>query len=121
METRRMRSTFRACSAGALLLSLAAGGCSDFVVGCPDDLQFRTTPTTRTIRVGEAFTASAEARGCGGTKRLDDVWTWRAADSVVVRVDSLAGRITGRAPGMTFVTPTGRRYGSGVPVAVTVQ
>jgi len=114
------RLRYYAWRAGAVLLA-AASGCREFTAACPDDLRFRTTPSTRTLRVGEAFTASAEAFGCAGTRRLDEVWTWRAADAAVVRVDSLTGRITGVAAGRTLVTPVGRRYGSGEPLEATVR
>ncbi len=105
------------------LMAIAAVGCSDPVVArnCPSDLRMGTTPVTRTLRVGEAFTATASALGCGGTEQLQESWTWRADDAAVVTVDSLSGRITGRASGSARVTPTGRRYGPGVPVTVTVQ
>ncbi len=43
------------------------------------------------------------------------------APASLVSVDSLSGRIVGRAAGATRVTPTGGRFGTGKAVMVTVQ
>ena len=103
--------------------ALCAGlsGCNTPTV-CPSDLRLHVSPAERTIAVGESFTATAEALGCGGTRRLSEAWVWRVADTAVVRVDSLSGRITGRAPGSAFVEAHGRTYGYlGAGVQDTVQ
>jgi hypothetical protein len=106
-----------------LLVVWAAGllGCQDTMV-CPSDLQMRVTPSERTIAVGESFTATAEALGCGGTQRLEETWTWGTRDTAIVAVEPASGRITGRAPGAAFVGVRGERYGNlGVGVQVIVR
>ena len=105
-----------------LLVTGAAGvlGCREATV-CPSDLRVRVTPAERTVAIGESFTPSAEALGCGGTERLPETWRWATADTGVVAVDSLTGRTTGRAPGVAFVRARGRTYGlSDAGVRVTV-
>jgi hypothetical protein len=85
-------------------------------------LRFGVVPAERVLGVGETFTATAEAYGCLGSKRLTETWVWRTADTAVVAVDSLAGRITGRAPGVALVGVRGRTYGDvGMGVRVTVR
>lgn len=88
---------------------------------CSADLSLRLTPSERTISVGESFTPEATFFGCGGDRRLEDVITWAADDLGIVSVDPKTGRTTGRAPGQTFVTPTGERYGKLASVRVTVR
>ena len=113
------RRTAPLLMAGAVALL----GCREATV-CPADLRVRVTPADRTVAVGESFTATAEAFGCGGTERLPETWVWTTVDVDVdvVEVDSLTGRITGRMPGTAFVGVRGRTYGpSGAGVRVTVQ
>jgi hypothetical protein len=88
--------------------------------GCKADLQMRLSPLERTLAVGESFTPSARFFGCGGTEPLNDVVTWTAQDTSIVRVDLATGRTTGLAQGTTFVVPSGRRYGTVGSVRVTV-
>lgn len=108
----------------ALLVALGtagAVGCRESTV-CPADLQLRVTPAERTLAVGESFTPTAEAFGCGGTRRVDEVWTWETADTDIVSVDPLTGRTTGQAPGTAVVRARGRTYGlAGNGVRVTVH
>ena len=116
-----MPHAFNAFVLGLTSVALAACSSSSPVsTVCPSDLRFEVTPSTRTVRVGEQFTAHATAFGCAGTERLSDAWVWHALDTTVVRVDSLAGTISGRAVGSTLVFPTGRQYGRGQAVQVTV-
>jgi hypothetical protein len=115
---RGVRSCLFAAAASAA--TLAACRAEPAVESCTDDLVLGVSPAERTIRVGETFTADAGALGCGGRHRLTDSWTWRAADSAVVGVDSVSGAITGRAVGETTVSPTGRKYGRNGDVRVTV-
>lgn len=107
-------------SVGAILLGLVTG-CS-LVAPCgTDDLSFRVVPTSQAVTIGESFTPSAEFRGCRGRKLLDDTITWSATDTTVVRIDSVSGRVTGRAAGVTEVHPRGAKYGPMPPISVTVQ
>ena len=118
-----MSASFGRRRTAPLLVIWTAGllACQDTTV-CPADLRMRVTPAERTIAVGESFTATAEALGCGGTRRLEETWTWGTEDTAVVTVESTSGRITGRAPGAAFVGVRGQRYGSlGAGVRVTVQ
>jgi uncharacterized protein YjdB len=109
---------FRAFSV-ALLLSLT--GCS-LVSPCgTDELSFRVTPTSQAVSVGESFTPVAEFRGCGGKRHLDDTITWSAADTNIVQVNAVTGRVTGRALGVTEVQARGVIYGSLPAIAVNVK
>jgi hypothetical protein len=70
---------------------------------CTDELGMRPDPAERTIRPGESFVAGLELSSCGGRKRWRPVVIWRAEDTLVVTVDSLSGRVTGRAAGQTYL------------------
>ena len=78
---------------------------------CPDDLYSRVEPDPQTVRVGESYVAVASAWGCGRTKRLTDDWRYFVVDTAIARVDSITGRVTGRAPGSTDVGARGAFYG----------
>ena len=105
----------------AVCMASGALGCRESTI-CPEDLQVRVTPVERTIAVGESFTPSAQAFGCGGTRRLSDTWTWDTEDTEVVTVDPPSGRTTGRAPGTACVRARGEKYGVlGAGVHVTVR
>jgi hypothetical protein len=106
-----------------VVLSLLAGllgGCTPFTA-CTDDLRQRLDPTSATLDVGETVQARAEFLGCGGSKRLTDEITWSSADPAIASVEATTGRITGRSPGTTTVTPSGARYGAIGHVPVTVR
>lgn len=107
-------------SIGSLALG-ALTGCHALGMDCTDDLQFRVTPTARTVAIGESFTPSAEFRGCRGSKHLEDTIRWSATDTTFVRVDSVSGQITGRAKGTTQVQARGAKYGQMPPITVTVE
>ena len=75
-------------------------------------------------RLGRAISA-IDANPIRGTT-LSGPYTRRdalmhIAPASLVSVDSLSGRIVGRAAGATRVTPTGGRFGTGKAVTVTVQ
>ena len=105
---------------GLLLLCGALSGCTP-IMGCTDDLQQRLAPTSTTITVGQEVRATAEFLGCRGSKRFSDEITWSSADPAVASVDTATGRITGRSPGTTSVTPRGAKYGVLQHVTVTVR
>lgn len=107
-------------SVAAILFGLVTG-CSLIAPCGTDDLSFRVVPTSQAVTIGESFTPSAEFRGCRGRKHLDDALTWSATDTTVVRVDSVSGRVTGRAAGVTQVLARGDKYGPMPPISVTVQ
>lgn len=94
---------------GALLL--AACDPAALFSNCSDDLLTTVTPRTRTLRVGESYTVTASAQGCRGRTQLSDQWRYFAADSTIVHVDSLTGRVSARTAGATDVGARGALYG----------
>ena len=98
--------------------------CNDGVLGanCTDELRTDLQPRgEQQIAVGTGFTGTIALSTCGGSKRVSDTFTWAARDTLVVRVDPASGRVTGRAPGATFVDVRGARYGAVGTVPVTVR
>src|SRR5688572_4225135 len=93
------------------LVLLGACDPASLLRGCSDDLVMRVDPRSRTLSVGESYTAAASAWGCGGTRRLSDEWRYFAVDTTVARVDSVTGRVTARGVGTTDVGARGTRYG----------
>jgi hypothetical protein len=108
-------AVFAVCAALVSGCSVVAPG----VFACTDDLTYRMSPTAQTIAVGESFTPQAEFRGCGGSKPLDDEFSWSSSDTLIVRVEALTGRVTGRAAGSAIVEARGSRYGR-LPLGVSV-
>ena len=100
---------------------LFLGACSIVGPDCTDELRISIAPTARTIAVAESFTPSVRLASCGGRERLSDTFRWRASDTLVVRVDSVTGRITGRSPGVVRVEVSGQRYGPLGSVEATVR
>jgi hypothetical protein len=116
----------RAAHRIALLISLVVTtltACRERIAEevCTADLGIDLQPRERTISVGERFRGQVTLLGCGGRERLQDVITWRAADTAIVAVDAGTGQITGRAPGTTSVEVHGRTYGSLGAITVTVR
>ena len=61
-------------------------------------------PPSLSLRVGESITpVIVNATLCSGRIPYTAEYRWRSADTVVVVVDSLTGRATGRAPGITVL------------------
>jgi hypothetical protein len=90
--------------------------------GCADVALNQVTPNQQTLRVGESVTLTYETGGaCMVNNRATDVdlhsvpTVWHTADTLVVAVDSLTGRVTGRAPGAAWVVSGG---GSGARIQV---
>jgi uncharacterized protein YjdB len=75
-----------------------------FTGDCTDELGVNLTPTETTMNVGQSVTASLELTSCGGRKRWRPTVVWLTQDTAIVRVDSIGGRITGRATGSARVT-----------------
>jgi hypothetical protein len=94
----------------ALVVMLAATtGC-----GCDGVGLGRVTPTEQTIAVGESVTLAFEAGGgCVVGSGLTNVefraspTVWRTADTAVIALDTLTGRVTGRHSGDAQVFPRG--------------
>jgi hypothetical protein len=102
-----------ALAAVAVLAAAAAAACNDVTGDCTDELRINLQPRDPTIAPGESFTAMIELSTCAGRERWRPEVVWRAQDTTVVRVDSLTGRVTGRAIGETQVVPVERRAGGG--------
>jgi hypothetical protein len=117
--SRRIRYAFWLVT--ALSVAGSAAGCGLIPTGCDADLQMRVSPTERTLAVGESFTARLQFLGCGGTRPVSDVITWSATDTAVVRVDSTSGLVIGRRAGQTRVVGSGRKYGTGASIPITVR
>lgn len=100
---------------------VVATACSSPTEGCSLDLSATVTPSQQSLPVGQSLTPTATAYGCSGTKALQDTWRWTTRDPGIVSVDSLTGRVTGRAPGAASVVATSQRYGAVVSVQVTVR
>lgn len=89
----------------ACLCGLAVSGCAAIFSGdCTDELGINLSPSEKTVSIGQSFTPSLELTTCGGRKRWHPNVVWLTADTGVVRVDSISGRITGRAQGSALVT-----------------
>ena len=86
----------------ALLLSVS--GCGD----CAGVGLSRLGVTERTIAVGESFVVTYEEGGsCSGTfEPVPDRVRWSTAETNVVDVDSLTGRVTGKQFGDALVVPS---------------
>ena len=101
-------------------------GCDALMPGdCINLVEYRVTPPTRGIRVGESYTAALEVRGnvCSGKFSIVSNARWQSADTTVASVDSLSGRITGRRTGVTQIRASEGMIAT-VPVAegeVTVR
>lgn len=88
--------------------ALVVAACSGSPVGvgwCTDELGMHLTPSEATITAGQSITPTLELTSCGGRKRWTPTVVWLTADTAIVSVDSISGRITGRAPGSAHVTP----------------
>ena len=89
--------------AGVALL-LAVSGCGD----CAGVQLSRLGVTERTIAVGESFVATYEEGGsCSGSfEPVPDRVRWSTAETTIVDVDSLTGRVTGKHVGDALVVPS---------------
>jgi uncharacterized protein YjdB len=61
------------------------------------------TPATATIFVGDTLRVKAQANTCLNPAAAADSFRWFVSDSIVARVDSLTGLVTGRSAGTTTV------------------
>jgi hypothetical protein len=99
------------------------GGCDALGIGknCTLELRAQYSPADTTIEIGDSFQASVELLTCGGSERLADVFTWQSNDPSIAVVDQQTGRVVGKAPGVTQVAATGRKYGAVGGIAVSVE
>jgi hypothetical protein len=107
---------------GLLLAALALVACDGLTgADCTLELGIDLRPRgEQQLAVGASFTGSVALSSCGGRERLSDTFAWSGRDTLVVRVEAATGRVTGRAPGSTFVDVRGTRYGplGTIPVVV---
>jgi hypothetical protein len=90
--------------------------------GCMDVALNRVTPEEASIRVGESIMLVYESGGgCHSGNAIVDVHydvtptIWRTVDTLIVTLDTLSGRVTGRNPGDARIVSGG---GSGSVVHV---
>jgi hypothetical protein len=109
--------TIRVPSLLASLLTLSLASC-----GCADVGLAQVTPNDRTLRVGESVTLVYETGGaCMVKNQATDVelhtatTIWCSADTLIVVLDTMTGRVTGRSPGEAWVVSGG---GSGARIHV---
>ena len=110
--------------ASILCCSLIFGGSACGLVegsGCNADLRINVAPIAQSLRIGESFTPTAHALGCGGREDLQQTWTWRSGDSTVVNTNVLTGRSIAMKAGSTNVLADGVPYPAArVVIPVTV-
>jgi hypothetical protein len=105
--TFKLMRPFRVLAVLCVVMPVAGlSGC-----GCADVGIDRVAPAERTLAVGESVTLVHETGGgCMVNNRLTEVTTrqvtsvWRTSDTAIVALDTLTGRVTGRAPGDAQVT-----------------
>jgi hypothetical protein len=104
---------------GILAIALSATACGD----CAGVGLSRLAPTEKTIAVGESFIATYEEGGS-----CHNVFTpvpgrvrWTSAETTIVVVDSLSGRVTGKQPGDALVVPGGYGYVTTGPWSILVH
>jgi hypothetical protein len=97
--------------AGLALSSALIGSCRASEV-CAGFGLIRVLPSDTTISVGQSFLAVLQlGGGCAGQTVTDANYhtaatAWFSMDSLVVTVDSLSGRVTGRAKGDAVLVAT---------------
>jgi len=92
------------------LMFLAAGTIGVIGCGCRDVALNRVSPAELMLTIGQSATL---AYSTGGGCRSGDGFTsvdlhaaptiWHSSDTLVVTVDTLTGRVTGRSPGEASV------------------
>lgn len=87
------------CAVAVLELAACSGGCADVALN-------RVEPSEQTLLVGQSITLTYETgSACRSGDRITDTdlhqspTVWHTADTLVVALDTLTGRVTGRAPG----------------------
>jgi len=88
----------------AILASSGAQACGD----CAGVGLSRLSPTEQTISVGASFIATYEEGGsCNNVfAPVVNRVTWASAETAIVTVDSLTGRVTGKRVGDALVVPS---------------
>ena len=96
---------FQLQAPATLVLAAMLTGC-----GCAGVALTRVSPAEQTIHVGESVTLQHETGGgCRSGNHLTDVevrttpTVWHTDDTLVVRLDTLTGRVTGLAVGDALI------------------
>ena len=89
----------------AASLPVAVSGCGD----CAGVGLSRLHDTERTIAVGESFVAIYEEGGsCSNAfAPVSGIARWSTAETTIIDVDSITGRVTGKRVGDALVSPGG--------------
>ena len=87
----------------ALAVVTMCSSCTLLTTDCASDLRITPEPADTSLVVGQRFTADVHLYECHGQKELNAVLRWSAEDSTVVRVDSISGVVTARAPGRSTI------------------
>lgn len=118
------RHRVRLCIASAAFVAGCAATDSERPIEfCTRELGASLTPRDTVISVGANFSASIALSTCGGRQQLEDTFTWRTADTVVVRVSAsgvATASVLARTPGHADIEVVGAHYGSVGRVRVTV-
>src|SRR6185295_707616 len=97
----------------SLLVITSAIACGDKIT-CAGVALARVSPRDTSIAVGASFVARYQQGGtCSDESHgtFDDVHVvWRTVDTAVVRLDSLTGRVTGRAVGDATLSIADRAF-----------
>lgn len=70
---------------------------------CTQELGVELSPGDRTLRVGEAFTATATGVSCGGRERFPHTVRWASTAPEVASVDSITGRVLAVSAGTAHI------------------
>jgi hypothetical protein len=100
-------------------IAVGAAACGKEV--CPVELEIGVTPHDTTITIGQSFTAKLlSITTCPSVDTTVVAAHWKASDTLVVNLDTLTGRVTGRSPGNASVVSS---LASGFvgPLTVTVH
>lgn len=93
--------------------ALAASACGDKIT-CAGVGLVRVSPLDTTIAVGAVFLARYQEGGtCSDANHAqfrDVPVIWRTLDTTIVRLDSISGRVTGRAVGDASISVVDRAF-----------
>jgi hypothetical protein len=105
-----------------LVLPAIAASCSNPFAACADILRVRPIPADTAVSVGQQFTAGLDLGTChDGRRKLQDTFSWTAADTTVVRVDPSTGVVRAVRSGQTRLVVLATKYGPLAGTLVTVR
>jgi hypothetical protein len=109
----------RLLSATTVIAAMIGSGCASNT--CTGELAIDVVPHDTTIAVGQSFTGHGRTSTCGGQHELESSFRWSSWDTTVLRVEAVAGRAQGLAPGKTKLQGTDGVSGLHTEVPVTVM